>query len=349
MTAKMDASTSMQPQCQRKKRRSSKIKMLSPTITSMLALASMYQNIPCHLVPIASAFSVPPVTNRATTTANQIASKRTICNARNARLKKIASGFDLDEILSNEKNFATADDEAAIAFKSKKGNKRNKNKDKKKKMMKENFRVQNLEKERSKLNQRRQSSADADGNETWKGDAGDDSDEEAAAAAAAIDHAELIRNVDFLTFEVPSSLDGKRVDAVLVDLLNKDNADSASSLTISRSQCATLLSNECVFIVSPKEAKEFAEKKSTGGDSAAVPHSLVEEYSSPIELKRHPLEASSILIYPSRASLLDKSSPSALLSNFLPPTEIIAQNLPLDILFEDEHMIVINKRAGMVV
>mmetsp|Transcript_12963 Transcript_12963/g.24364 ORF Transcript_12963/g.24364 Transcript_12963/m.24364 type:complete len:508 (-) Transcript_12963:140-1663(-) len=31
------------------------------------------------------------------------------------------------------------------------------------------------------------------------------------------------------------------------------------------------------------------------------------------------------------------------------PTEIMAQNLPLDILYEDEHMIVLNKAAGMVV
>jgi 23S rRNA pseudouridine1911/1915/1917 synthase len=31
------------------------------------------------------------------------------------------------------------------------------------------------------------------------------------------------------------------------------------------------------------------------------------------------------------------------------PTEIVAQDLPLDILFEDEHMIVLNKAAGMVV
>lgn len=31
------------------------------------------------------------------------------------------------------------------------------------------------------------------------------------------------------------------------------------------------------------------------------------------------------------------------------PTEIIAQNIPLEILYEDEHMIVINKKAGMVV
>lgn len=31
------------------------------------------------------------------------------------------------------------------------------------------------------------------------------------------------------------------------------------------------------------------------------------------------------------------------------PTEIIAQDLPLDIIFEDEHMLVLNKAAGMVV
>jgi 23S rRNA pseudouridine1911/1915/1917 synthase len=31
------------------------------------------------------------------------------------------------------------------------------------------------------------------------------------------------------------------------------------------------------------------------------------------------------------------------------PTEIVAQNLPLSILYEDEHMIVLNKAAGMVV
>lgn len=139
-----------------------------------------------------------------------------------------------------------------------------------------------------------------------------------------------------------------------MELLNKD--DDGSAVSISRGQCETLLTNNCTFIVPQEEATEFrsawqAHQKETGTDeeSMAVPHSLIEQYSSPIQRKSHPLESSSILIYPSRQSLLSTSSSSTLLSNFIPPTEIIAQNIPLDVLFEDEHMIVINKQAGMVV
>ena len=171
-------------------------------------------------------------------------------------------------------------------------------------------------------------------------------DDDSLDGEPGVDYARLIQEINFSAYEVPPHLGGKRIDAVLVELLNKE---SEGTLSISRSQCGTILSSECVFVVPPEDAHEFSNARKAEGGTAFVPRGLIEEHSTPIQRKSHILEPSSVLIYPSRDSLLSTSSASTLLSNFISPSEIIAQKIPLDILYEDEHMVVINKQAGMVV
>ena len=138
---------------------------------------------------------------------------------------------------------------------------------------------------------------------------------------------------------VDPSEEGKRVDGMLVQLLNECAESDVTS--ISRSQCGSLLGSECVFLVPSNDA----EKMNLIEDSAKLTFGQFKEIGVLIDKKSHPLEQSTTLIYPTRESVL--SSPS-LLSN-VAPTEIIPQKLPLNTLYEDEHMIVLNKEAGMVV
>ena len=286
--------------------------------------------------------------------------KRIICNA---KLNKIASNFDLDEILSNEKELDTVDNEQDALLsgslnkkKNRRGQKRNANKDIKKKMMKEQMKQQKLDRQQIMKKRKESISTDSSGAQhNGRTDNVDDDD----TSSFDIDYENLIQSIDFDVYEVPSHVDGKRIDAALVDLLNRGSIDD-NGVSISRSQCGTLLSNECVFVVPPENVTTFRTALRVHNEQIAstteeeeslmkkVPYSIFENYSSPIQRKSHILEAASILVYPSRDTLLSTSS-SALLSNFIPPTEIIAQNIPLDILYEDEHMIVLNKPAGMVV
>ncbi|KAL7535875.1 hypothetical protein ACHAXR_010490, partial [Thalassiosira sp. AJA248-18] len=337
----MDTGRQQFPQRQRKS--------LWRSVTFMSALlASTSQSSPGP----AFAFSFSPVIGRATTTRTiQLTPKRTICNA---KLNKIASSFDLDEILSKEKEFDSSDEDT-LPVSTGRGRSRNpkkSNNDKKKEKMKEQLKNQKLERQRLKQSLKDQKSSGANENAVWQGTANDGIGDISVGDESGIDYENLIKSVDFLAYEVPSSLDGKRIDTAVVELLNGDNGggdnQASNALSISRSQCGTLLSNECVFIVPPENVTEFrAHLKETSIDEE-VPHNLIEKFSSPIQRKSHPLESKSIIIYPSRGSLLSTSSPSALLSNFMPPSEIVAQNIPLDILYEDDQMIVLNKRAGMV-
>mmetsp|Transcript_28626 Transcript_28626/g.57394 ORF Transcript_28626/g.57394 Transcript_28626/m.57394 type:complete len:613 (-) Transcript_28626:100-1938(-) len=278
---------------------------------------------------------------------NQTPKTTMICNA---KLNKIASSFDLDEILSNEQKFA--DDPEELTSAPTRGRRRTPAKEKKKQKLKEQLKKQQIEKQQSKSNNNADVLTIHWQNET--GEVNEDEDH--------IDCENLLDDIDFEAFEVPSSLNGKRIDAVLVDLLNKGREDSQDSnnISFSRSQCGTLLSNECVFIIAPDDVSEFQQLWKDGDKSSVVKNfvsdDLLQQYSTLIQRKSHPLEESSILIYPSRESLtsqtLDNGKPSLalkLLSNSIPPTEIIPQNIPLDILYEDEYMIVINKQAGMVV
>lgn len=271
----------------------------------------------------ASAFSSPllPVATR----------KITTCHA---KLNKLASDFNLDEILAAEKEFTNIDNDVTSAEQSKRGkSRRPRAKDKKKLKMKQQLERQQMEKAQKE-------NANSD---TYKPVALEDDDGEESEVN--IDY----ESINFVTCEVTNSLDGKRIDAVLVDMLNKEQDANTDAIRISRSQCGVLLSNQCVFVISPDDASDFLEKTNPA-EPASISSELIEQYCSPIERKSHILEAKSILVYPSRQSLLSPSSAAlALLSNSIPPTEIIPQNIPLDILYEDEYMIVLNKAAGMVV
>ena len=289
-----------------------------------------------------SAFSIISQTSILTTLSPSY--KSIICHA---KLNKIAANFDLDEILSNEKEFNTFNEQEVLSSmpKNRKGNKRNAKKDLKKKLMKEQMKQQKLKKQQMKKKEKLSLSSNDYSN--FDSSSADDMNIE-----------DLIQSVDFDLHEVepPSNMNGKRIDAALVELLNKESDGSDSSqVAISRSQCGTLLSNECIFVVSPENATAFKtawgdhleQSAEDDGEMNTLRQSILEQYGSPIDRKSHILEPSSILVYPTRDSLLSTSA--ALLSNFIPPTEIIAQKIPLNILFEDEHMIVLNKRAGMVV
>jgi len=260
----------------------------------------------------ASAFS-PPLLPTATR-------KITTCHA---KLNKLASNFDLDEILATEKEFTNVDD--AGKSRRPRGNEKKKQK------------IQ-LQLERQQREKSHQGNVDLPSSDSIA----------SATDADESDGSISFENIDFISYEITSSLDGERIDAVLVDLLNKDtqDANTEAKIRISRSQCGVLISNQCVFVVSPDEASDFLATIDSK-QIVSISPDLIEQYCSPIERKSHNLEANSILVYPSRQSLLSPSA--ALLSNSIPPTEIIAQNIPLDILYEDECMIVLNKAAGMVV
>ncbi len=87
--------------------------------------------------------------------------------------------------------------------------------------------------------------------------------------------------------------------------------------TLSRSVWASLIADGCVHLLSN-------EGGGNGSTSSVFP-----------DRKSYKVEAGSTL----RVVLPLEQSPS----------EIVAQNLPLNILYEDEHMIILNKAAGMVV
>ena len=61
--------------------------------------------------------------------------------------------------------------------------------------------------------------------------------------------------------------------------------------------------------------------------------------------KLEPIHRMSFKVQSGQRVLLSKSC----LNRNAQPTDIIAENIPLDILYEDEYMIVVNKAAGMVV
>lgn len=100
--------------------------------------------------------------------------------------------------------------------------------------------------------------------------------------------------------EVPSELDGKRIDAVV----------SALEPSLSRSVCGNLVTEGNIEIIQ-------------GSDCSVI------------NRKSHKVQSGTTL----KITLPKEEK----------PTEIVAQDLPLSILYEDQHMIVLNKAAGMVV
>ena len=96
----------------------------------------------------------------------------------------------------------------------------------------------------------------------------------------------------------PHCRPGERVDKALAELLNKDEGDDlpapSPSTSISRAQCETLLSNECIFVVPPEDSaafraawSTFREGADTDDETAGVPHGLVERHGAPeVEQRR---------------------------------------------------------------
>jgi 23S rRNA pseudouridine1911/1915/1917 synthase len=114
---------------------------------------------------------------------------------------------------------------------------------------------------------------------------------------------------DMNIYEVPPNLHNKRIDAILFEL----------DPSVSRSQYGTLISNGMVAICLPTgDGDEGSSLKPT----AVSRKSLKLEQGTTVHVK----------------NLVEER-----------PSEIIAQDLPLNIIFEDEHMVVLNKAAGMVV
>lgn len=304
---------------------------LTATILTITVAAPPMLSCAFSLVPLPLSHLPPHLGQHAS------ARTRTTCNA---KLDKIASSFDLNKILSSEKEFSSFDDDALTS-----GKKKNK--------LKEQMRQQRQEMQQLKKKNRDKNSSRTNENILHNGR---DFDDDTLDVDSRTEYENLIQNISFSAYEIPSSVDGRRIDAVLVELLNNecDDKGQTSSLSISRTQCGTLLSNKCVFVVPPEDAHIFRNALNAHydneSDATAVPRVLIEQHCSPIQRKSHILESQSILVYPTRESLFPTSSSSStLLSNLVPPAEIIAQKIPLDILYEDEHMIVINKQAGIVV
>ena len=149
-----------------------------------------------------------------------------------------------------------------------------------------------------------------------KDDDGDDEEEE--------DHDFLMENEDIETYQVPPELHEKRIDAILFEL----------DASISRSQYGTLISDGMVAISVPKTNDNEDNNEIKEGNEG---ESDDQEYEKPSVCNRKAtkLEQGTIIHV---KNVVEET-----------PTEIIAQDLPLDIVYEDEYMIVLNKAAGMVV
>jgi len=115
------------------------------------------------------------------------------------------------------------------------------------------------------------------------------------------------------TFVVPSNLHHKRLDAALVTLMG----ESASS----RSYVGSLIQQGLVT-VTITDADPTITSPTTTITTVTAKSYKVEE-------------GQTLVVTHSNANNR--------------PTEIVAQDLPLEILYEDEHMVVLNKAAGMVV
>ena len=112
--------------------------------------------------------------------------------------------------------------------------------------------------------------------------------------------------------------DGLKTYTVTADMVTMriDAILSEMEPDLSRSECGSLISGGMVAVLTPSE--EAAGQKPT----VTKRKSLKLEEGSILQVKHAVVES---------------------------PTEIVAQKLPLSILYEDEHMIVLNKAAGMVV
>ena len=112
-------------------------------------------------------------------------------------------------------------------------------------------------------------------------------------------------------FIISSTLDGKRLDAVLVLLFREQQQQQQQQQrhVLTRSQCGSLIKHRTVFV-----------------------NEVV------VERKSYKVRTEDVVSV--RANTI---------TNPLPIDRIVPENIPLDIIYEDAEMIVLNKAAGMVV
>lgn len=110
-------------------------------------------------------------------------------------------------------------------------------------------------------------------------------------------------------YTVTADTNNKRIDAVLATLMAAGSSSSSSA--VSRSTCGNLVSDGHVFL--------------QGEDNERIS----------ITRKSERVKEGQVIVV---VSTQDAA-----------PTEILPEELPLDVIYEDEHMIVLNKAAGMVV
>ena len=148
------------------------------------------------------------------------------------------------------------------------------------------------------------------------------------ALEAELDYQEKLKNQnneeeeidedDWEALQSTADLGGLKEHEVTTELNNKriDAILTAMEPELSRSQCGSLISDGMVAVLTPEDKENGQKPTVSTRKSLKLPQGTI------IHVK---------------------------LATDETPTEIVAQNLPLDILYEDEHMIVLNKAAGMVV
>jgi 23S rRNA pseudouridine1911/1915/1917 synthase len=139
-----------------------------------------------------------------------------------------------------------------------------------------------------------------------------------------------------LLVTIPQHLSGKRIDAALAELLQEQHQQLQQQVVLllpgenlSRSFIGNLLSEKCIHLV---HASSSSSSSSSSGDEKNNKE-LVDRKSFQVQAGQE----------------FEISLSSSFRASRTAPTEIIAQDLALDILYEDEYMIVLNKAAHMVV
>jgi 23S rRNA pseudouridine1911/1915/1917 synthase len=135
-----------------------------------------------------------------------------------------------------------------------------------------------------------------------------------------------------LLVTIPQHLSGKRIDAALAELLQEQHQHQQVVLllqgeNLSRSFIGNLLSEKCIHLVHASSSSSLS-----SGDE---------------KNKKELVDRKSFLVQAGQEFEISLSS--SFRASKTAPTEIIAQDLALDILYEDEYMIVLNKAAHMVV
>ena len=139
-------------------------------------------------------------------------------------------------------------------------------------------------------------------------------------------------SIQQLQYIISDQHHNQRLDTVLSELLTQEtsfttNTDASSSSVVSRSFCGSLISQGCVSI------------KEEDTTTTTTDQIIISRKSFRVEKGQHVIVK---LLQPH-----DHESTTTTTTTTKPP--LVPQDLPLDILYEDDHMIVIHKAAGMVV